>query len=204
MRTGIMRRLVVTSIAAGALVTATGVSAHAQSTTMKDRASDVVSSDASLVGEEVQDQESVLDYRRSIASGVDLRTMRVSHGEKTVNVTLKFAELRRDATVVVAFRLDGDAEPERVLTSTSRRWATVSDANDKTKCSIPLKTKTGPKGTIRATIKRSCLGDPERLKAAAVSIAIKTDDDTFSIRQDVLSAKNLRIPTWSRWLSPSR
>jgi Flp pilus assembly secretin CpaC len=186
------------------VVGGTATTAFAQSSTVKDRASDVVSSDLTLVGEEVQEQESVLSYRSSIASGVDLRSMRVSHGEKTVTVTLRFAELRRDAIAVVAFRLDGDAEPERILTNTSRRWGRVSDVDDKKKCTVPIQTKTGPKGTIRATIKRSCLGDPKRLKATAVSVALKDSDDSLSIRQDVLSTKNVKTPTWSKWLSPSR
>lgn len=202
---GPLRRLTIAGVGAAALVASTGVAAHADSTTVKDRASDVVSYDFTIDDSAESDATfdedgKVLDYRRSIASGVDLRTMRVRHGNKTVSVKLKFAELRRDATAVIAFRLDGQAEPERLFMNTSRKSGSVVNAKDKVECKVPIKTRTGRSGTISAVIDRSCLDDPERIKVAAISVTFKATDDAISVRQDVLSKNNLRIPSWTRWL----
>jgi hypothetical protein len=195
-------RLVLAALGAAALLTATGTAAQADSATVKDKASDVVAYDLVLDEDatEVDQKESVLDYRRSIASGVDLRSMRVNHGKRTVSVTLKFAELRRDAVAIIAFRLDGRAEPERLFMNTSRRSGTVTDAKDRRKCKVPVTTRTGPKGFIRTTIDRSCLDDPTRIKATAVSVTVKSTENTLSMRSDALSPKNLQVLRWTKWL----
>ena len=197
--------LVATSAVTAALVASTGVAAHADSAVVKDKASDVVSSKLVFNADatDVVETESVLDYRRSIASGVDLRSMRVNHGKKTVSVTLKFAELRRDAVAIVAFRLDGQAEPERLFMNTARRSGTVSNDKDKKQCKVPVTTRTGPKGYIRTVIDRSCLDDPTRIKATTVSISLKMTDDSITVNQDALSPKNVKTLRWTKWLKSS-
>lgn len=198
-------RLAATSATAAIMLASAGVAAHADSTVVKDRASDVLSSKLTLNEDEtdIVQTDSVLDYRRSIASGVDLRSMRVNHGKKTVSVTLKFAELRRDAVAVVAFRLDGKAEPERLFMNTAKRSGTVSNEKGKKQCKVPVTTRTGPKGFIRTVIDRSCLDDPTRLKATTVSISLKASDDSLTINQDVLSPKNVKTLRWTKWLKAS-
>jgi hypothetical protein len=198
-------RLAATTATTAVILASAGVAAHADSAVVKDKASDVLSSKLVLNDDETdaEQTDSVLDYRRSIASGVDLRSMRVSHGKKTVAVTLRFAELRRDAVAIVAFRLDGQAEPERLFMNTAKHSGTVADAKDKKQCKVPVTTHTGPKGYIRTVIDRSCLDDPTRIKATTVSISIKGTDDSLTINQDVLSPKNLRILRWTKWLKSS-
>lgn len=198
-------RLAATSATAAIMLASAGVAAHADSAVVKDRASDVLSSKLTLNEDEtdIVQTDSVLDYRRSIASGVDLRSMRVNHGKKTVSVTLKFAELRRDAVAIVAFRLDGKAEPERLFMNTAKRSGTVSNEKDKKQCKVPVTTRTGPKGFIRTVIDRSCLDDPTRLKATTVSISLKATDDSLTINQDALSPKNVKTLRWTKWLKSS-
>lgn len=198
-------RLAATSATALVLLASTGVAAHADSAVVKDKASDVVQSRLVFNADatDVVETEAVLDYRRSIASGVDLRSMRVNHGRKTVSVTLKFAELRRDAVAVVAFRLDGQAEPERLFMNTARHSGTVSNEKDKKQCKVPVTTRTGPKGYIRTVIDRSCLDDPTRIKATTVSISLKLTDDSITVNQDALSPRNVKTLRWTKWLKSS-
>lgn len=196
-------RVAATLLTTTFVVGGTVASASAESTTVKDKASDVISYDIRLDDDDaaaLDEDGTILDYRSSIASGVDLRTMRVRHGNESVSVKLKFAELRRDASVVIAFRLDGKSEPERLLMSTNRKSGTVVNAKDKKQCKVPLNTRTGRSGSVTAVIDRSCLDDPKRIKVAAISITAKITEDTLSVRQDVFSRSNLRTPSWTKWL----
>jgi hypothetical protein len=130
--------------------------------------------------------------------------MRVSHGKKTVSVTLKFAELRRDAVGVVAFRVNGQAEPDHLFLNTARHSGIVIDGNKgDEQCKVPVTTRTGPNGFIRMVIDRSCLDDPTRIKATTVSISFKEDGNSFTTIADVLSPKNVRVPRWTKWLKSS-
>jgi hypothetical protein len=198
-------RLGATTVVTAAILASAGVAAHADSAVVKDKASDVIQSELVLTDDDsdVDEKESVLGYRESIASGIDLRSMRASHGKKTVSVTLRFAELRRDAQAVIAFRVNGQAEPDRLfLSSSSRSGRIISDADDKV-CKVPVKTKTGAKGTMRVVIDRSCLDDPTRLKVALVSMTAKVTDTSVTTRLDVLSPKNVKVPRWTKWLKSS-
>jgi hypothetical protein len=198
-------RLAATTATSAVILASVGVAAHADSAVVKDRASDVISTKLTVNEDETDfvQTDSVLDYRRSIASGVDLRSMRVSHGKKTVAVTLKFAELRRDAVAVVAFRLDGKAEPERLFMNTARHSGLVADQKDEEQCKVPVTTRTGPKGYIRTVIDRSCLDDPTRIKATTVSISLKETKDSLTINQDALSPRNVKTLRWTKWLKSS-
>jgi hypothetical protein len=198
-------RLAATSATTAVMLASAGVAAHAESAVVKDKASDVIQSELVLTDDDtdVDDKESVLGYRDSIASGIDLRSMRASHGKKTVSVTLRFAELHRDAQAVIAFRVNGQAEPDRLfMSSNSRSGRIISDTDDKV-CKVPVKTKTGAKGTMRVVIDRSCLDDPTRLKVALVSMTAKVTDTSVTTRLDVLSPKNVRVPRWTKWLKSS-
>ncbi|MFC5678990.1 hypothetical protein, partial [Aeromicrobium endophyticum] len=171
------------------------------------KASDVIQSELVLTddGTDVDEKDSVLGYRDSIASGIDLRSMRASHGKKTVSVTLRFAELHRDAHAVIAFRVNGKAEPDRLfMSSNSRSGRIISDSDiNKKICKVPVKTKTGAKGTMRVVIDRSCLADPTRFKVALVSMTAKVTDTSITTRIDVISPKNVRVPRWTKWLRSS-
>jgi hypothetical protein len=197
-------RLAATSATAAIMLASAGVAAHADSAVVKDRASDVVSSTLTENETDVTENETVLGYRDSIASGVDLRSMRVNHGKKTVSVTLKFAELRRDAVGVVAFRVNGQAEPDHLFLNTARHSGIViGGKKGDEQCKVPVTTRTGPNGFIRMVIDRSCLDDPTRIKATTVSISFKEDGDSFTTIADVLSPKNVRVPRWTKWLKSS-
>lgn len=191
------------------VVAGTATSASAQSTTIKDRATDVVSTSLSLTDDvdlDLDDKGTPLTYAESLASGVDIRSMRVSHGKQTVGLTLRFSNLGRGAQTIVAFRLDGRSQPERVLVSTSSRSARIlkDDGKADKDCRVPLTTKTGRNGYIRAVIDRSCLDDTRRIKVSSASVSITMPtEDSLVIVQDVISPKNLRVPSWTKWLRSS-
>lgn len=194
--TRLARRFGVSTVVAGALLVTAAAGAQADEANLKDRASDVVS-----ITDNEDDEGTRLSFQDSIASGVDLRGMRVRHGNETVSIRLKFARLDPRATVSIPFRLDGKARPGRFLFQLDRRRAFVLTDQLEEACSVPLAAKTGTRGTITVSIKRTCLGDPERIKVAAYVFGGDIEDETAPAFIDVLSPRNLYTPTWTTWLS---
>jgi hypothetical protein len=193
-------RVMATAFATTALIGSAGTAAHAQTDNLKDRATDVIHY------ENFDDEDGkVLSYRDSSASGVDLRGMRLKHGKKSVSVNLKFANLSKNTQAIVMFRLDGKSEPQRFLFNVSSRSGLVMDLTSSDEgCTVPLKTKTGRKGTIHAVIDRECLGDPVKVKATAfvmLSDDMMADDAPYD--QDALSPTRVRGISWTKWLRSS-
>lgn len=191
-------RIAAAVLTTSVIVAGTTAAAQAESTTLKDKSSDVVS----LAGFD-DEQGTQLGYADSVASGVDLRSMKVKHSKKSVTITLRFSELKSDTMVSAMFRLDGKSQPQRDLTSTSRKRAVITDNKGKKRCSVPLTTTTGTGGSVRAVIKRSCLGDPKKIKVAAAAYVFDVKQDDFSARVDVLSPTNIRTETYTKWLKAS-
>jgi len=174
------------------VVAGTATSASAQATTYKDRASDVVA-----YADEADETGVVLGYTDSISSGADIRSLTVDHGKKTVTVTVKFAELKSNTYVSVAVRPSGKSQPNRFLVNTGRRSGEVYDQKDKARCAVPLTTKLGKNGSIRATIKRSCLDNPKKIKAFASSYRYGTNGE---VQVDTTSRSSVDYPSFTKWL----
>jgi hypothetical protein len=184
--------LLTTAIVLGGTATA----ATAQSTTIKDKTSDVVTyaDDNDMNG-------TALGYADSVASGADVRSIRVSHSKKSVTVTMKFARLKSDTTLSLAFRPSGKSRPNRVFTTTGRKSGVVYDLKNEARCTAPVSTKLGKGGSVRVTIKRSCLGTPKRLKVSAA--AVRFDATTGAVTYDVVSKSSVRSPSYTKWLKAS-
>ncbi|KAA1378705.1 hypothetical protein [Aeromicrobium fastidiosum] len=184
-----------TAVAAG-LVLSAGATAHAEGTHVKDKASDV-----GLVPDIRSDAYDVLGYQASIDSGIDLRGMRVNHGSTTVTLRLKFAQLGPETNVSMQFRSNGRREVTHYLLSVSKRRAIVLDPEASDTCSVPLKTRTGRKGILRATIKRSCLGNPDRIKVQGGVFSGDLASEQGALHVDPISNTQVRAPSWTRWLT---
>lgn len=192
-------RTTLTAAATTAVVVSAGTAAHAESDNVKDRATDVIRYQGAD-----DENGTVLSYRESIASGTDLRGMRLKHGEKSVSVNLKFADLKKDTQIVVLFRLNGKTNPQRYLFSVGNRTAYLFDNKlSDDPCTIPLKVKTGRKGTIHAVMKRSCFDDPTKIKATAYVAGgdLTTEDGPYA--EDYLSPTRVRGISWTTWLRSS-
>jgi len=176
------------------VVGGTAATASAQSTTVKDRATDVLTySD--------DDQDGTrLGYSASVASGADVRSLKVNHGKKSVTLTYTFAELGADTTISAAIRLKGKKRPAFGLIGTSLRTVGVYSLKGKKVCSARVSAKTGTKGWVKVVVKRSCLKNPTTFQVAANVQADVSTDDTYAFNYDAVSKKNIRTPSWTRFL----
>lgn len=177
------------------IVVGSVTSAFAETATVKDKASDVIA-----YAHETDETGVVLGYADSIASGADIRSLKVDHGKKKVTVTVKFAELKSGVYVSVAFRPGSKALPDRFLVNTGSKSGEVYDQKDKARCAVPLTTKLGKGGMIKATVKRSCLGDPKKIKVFASSYRY---DSNGAVRVDATSNSSVDYPSYTKWLKAS-
>lgn len=197
-------RLIVHAAAAIVLsaagLAAVAVPAAADITTIRDQASDVVHE----AGEDGT-AGAVQGYRASLASGIDARSLRVNHTHRYVSFRITFADLDDDrAQVTVRIRLNGETEPSANLSiaypdsdGTVVPSATVQ-VDDVTTCrGVDLRTARGALGWIYARVDRSCLDDPDEIRAAA-SIA-QVDLGTVDVEQ--ISLTRYRAPAWTPWLA---
>lgn len=175
----------------------TAATAHAQATTVKDKTSDVVTySDADQDG-------TLLSYSDSVASGADVRSLKVDHSKKSVTLTYKFAELGPDTTISAAFRVNGKKRPAFGLIGTSLRKAAVYNLKGKKVCSARVTAKTGTKGSVKVVVKRSCLKNPKKIQVAADASALDSSADTYSVHYDAVSKNSVRTATWTKSLKSS-
>lgn len=188
-------RLVTPMVVAVGLVLTAGATANAEGTNVKDKASDV-----NYVPDISKEDVTILGYQASIDSGVDLRGMRVRHGKKTVTLRLKFAQLAPDAKISMEFRSNGRRQSDHYLFSVSTRRAVLLESKAFDTCSVPLTVKTGRKGTLYAVIKRSCLGDPERIKVSGGVFRGDLDSMSGPGYADPISNTKVQGPSWTKWL----
>jgi hypothetical protein len=177
------------------VVGGTATSAFAQATTVKDKSSDVIS----FIDDNDQNGV-VLGYADSVASGADLRSLKVDHRKKDVKITLKFADLKKGTFVSVAFRPDNKKQPNRVLVNTGSKSGEVYDMKNKATCAVPLTTKLGRSGYIKATIKRSCLGSPKKIRVTAAALSYAANG---GVVVDSLSTGSPRGTTYTKALKAS-
>lgn len=196
MTSRLIRRAAVTIVAAAGIIGSTVGSAHAQSDTVKDNASDVLS----FADQTIDRRGTQLGYSESVASGVDVRSLRVSHTKKSVKVTAKFSNLDDATTVYVALRINGRSTPTRLLVNTYDDRGTVVTNGGRKRCSVPLTTRVGSNGLVRATIKRSCLGNPKKIKASVSAVDQGYFGDNTPYLADWLSPNSVRGEAWTTWL----
>jgi hypothetical protein len=188
-------RVAATLLTTALAVAGTATAASAQTGTVKDKPSDVVSY------ADMNDQQgTLLGYADGVASGADIRSLTVDHGTKKVTVTLKFADLKNTTAVSVGFRPDNKRQPSRVLVNTGRKSGEVYTTSGRTRCAVPLKTKLGRGGYVKATIKRSCLGSPKKLKVTALAVRYS---ETGGAQVDSLSKSDPRGTTYTKSLKAS-
>lgn len=191
-------RVAGTAVASAALLLSTGIAAHAQSETVKDKSSDVI-----RYADQTDEQGTVLGYTESVDSGLDLRSMQVKHTKKSVSVKLKFAKLNAGTTVYVGFRADGKKTPSRVLVGIDKKFALVMNARGDIRCQAPLTTRLGKNGSIRAVVKRSCLGTPKKIKVSAAATDDQALEENVPYLGDTLSPTAVCGEAWTKWLKAS-
>lgn len=185
-------------LSTAAVVGLSATSAHAQAATVKDKSSDVINYTS------MNDEVGVLlGYAESVASGVDLRSLRVKHTTKSVKVDVKLSNLKDDTTIIVSFRFDGSKKDSHFLFNTWDDRGQVLNARADTKCKVPLTTRTGKNGSVSAVIKRSCLGDPKKLKATVSAMSPGAFETDVPILADALSPSAVRTPAYTKWLKAS-
>jgi len=180
-------------------VGATAASAQADTTTLRDKASDVLT----FTDQTTDQRGTQLGYSQSKESGLDLRSLRVKHTTRSVAINLGFSRLSPDTVVTVSLRLDGKATPTRFLVSVGDGKARVTTPKGSSQCTVPLSVRLGDRGHVNAVIKRSCLGDPDRIKASALVSDEGLYGDNTPYTADAVSPSSVRGVTWTTWLSPS-
>jgi len=184
--------LLTTAIVLGGTATA----AHAQTTTIKDRASDVVS-----YADQQDERGTQLSYADSVASGIDMRSLRVKHTKKSVAIRLTFSDVSPEAVPILNIRLDGRSKPSRFVVVADEEKANVVNVKGSRTCSAPLKVRLGKKGYLDVVVKRSCLGDPKRIKVSAVTgIGSGFTGDNGPASVDRFSPSAVRGEGWTKWL----
>jgi hypothetical protein len=195
----LVARTAATLLATTLVVGATATAASAQSTTIKDKASDVLT----YADQTTDTRGTQLGYSESVASGVDLRSMRVKHTKKSVSVNVKFSNLDGLTTVYVYLRLDGKAAATRFLVNTEDEQGVVLNSQGRKRCNVPLTTREGRGGSINAVIKRSCLGDPKKVKASVLAVDQGYFGDNTPYTMDAVSPTGVRDQAWTKWLKAS-
>lgn len=192
-------RLAAAALSTTLVVGATATSAFAQSDTIKDKSSDVLS----FADQTTDTRGTQLGSAESVASGVDLRSLKVEHGTKNVTVKLTFSNLADTTTAYVGFRVDGKTRPSRVFINTSDKKGIITNVKGDKKCSVNVKHRYGTRGTITATFKRSCLGTPKRLKASAFAADPGYFGDNTAYKADAVSKNTVRGQAYTKWLKAS-
>jgi hypothetical protein len=189
-------RVAATLLTTTLVVAGTATAASAQTATVKDKSSDVIA-----YADDNDMQGTQLGYTDSVNSGADIRSLKVDHGKKKVTVTLKFANLKSTTYASIVFRPNNKRQPNRVLVNTGRKSGEVYDLKYKTKCAVPLTTKFGKGGYVKATVKRSCLGNPKKIKVTASSY--RFDENGGGGFVDSLSKGDPRGTTYTKALKAS-
>jgi hypothetical protein len=177
------------------VLTGTAVSATADSDTVKDRASDVITWPSKDPGATA----TRLGYQASVDSGVDLRSMRVRHDKRTITVTAKFSNLGPSTRLYVNLRLNGKKKITRFVFAQDGT-ARIITPKFNVKCTRPLVVRTGPKGLMKAVFKRSCLSNPRTIKASAFVTTPAFDQVAAPQIGDFGSAGKIGQWSWTRWL----
>lgn len=200
--------LVAGGLAATALVAGSAVSATAQSEKIADKRADVVH--IFDLFSDPEDPGTVLDREASIATGIDATSATIKHGKKSLKVTIKFAKLTKESFILQSsVRVKGAKQsPKYGITNDGMKKSiyVYSASTDKKLCSAKMKRKTGNKGSISFTIKRSCLGNPKSVKLQTGLFAFPDgfeNEDTLAVNVESISPKKLRTPAWTKWLKSS-
>lgn len=187
-------RVVTTLLTTAIVVAGTATAASAQTTTTTDRTGGVIS-----YADEQDEQGTQLSRADGAPTGVDIRSLKLDHGKKNVVVTLRVNGLRRDTDVQIAFRPDSKKQPNRILVNTGRTSGRVYNLNLDVRCKAVLKTRYGKNGYVKATVKRSCLGTPKKVRASAVAIRLAGTGGFV----DSLSKGNPRTEIYTRSVTAS-
>jgi hypothetical protein len=184
--------LVTTTIVVGA----TATTAHAQTTTVKDKASDVLS----FTDQSTDTRGTQLGYRESVASGVDLRSLRAKHTKKSVAIRVKFADLGTETLPIIGLRLDDDSEPSRFVVVSASGEADVINAHGTKRCTVPLTAQLGASGYLNVVVKRSCLAAPKRVKVSVFAAREGFQGHNTPYMADTVSPDSVRGDGWTTWL----
>lgn len=193
----------ITGLAATALTVATvlgtSTAAQAQQSTIKDKRADVLSF-SSLDDESY----SRLGSTASKKSGVDAKSVRFDHSRKNVTITIRFSRLKSGSTMFAELTRAGKKKPSFELYGYDKQGGAVYNARGKKVCNAKVRTSNGKNGSITATIRRSCLGNPAKLRlSAGVFRFTGGDAQNPAYVADMLSSKKVLTPERSRLLKSS-
>lgn len=192
-------RVAATLLTTALAVAGTATAASAHTDTVKDKASDVLS----FADQTTDEKGTQLGYADSVASGVDLRSMRVKHTKKSVAIKVTFSNLARATTVYASVRVDGKSRPSRIVVNTGENKGKVFNARFDKRCTVPVTHKYGRGGSVSFVVKRSCLGDPQRVKVAASAFDEGFGTDNGAVKTDAVSPNNVRNVSYTSWLKAS-
>ncbi|WP_019143947.1 hypothetical protein [Aeromicrobium massiliense] len=190
--------LVTTALAVGTVL-GTSTAAQAQQSTIKDKRADVLRFDSIE-----SDSYTRLDSAASKKSGVDAKSVRFDHGRKNVTITVRFSRLKSGSTIYAEFVRAGKKKPSFELYGYDKQGGDVYNARDKKVCNAKVRTSNGKNGTIRATVRRSCLGNPAKLRISVGVLRLSGGSaESPGYSMDVLSSKKVLTPERSRLLKSS-
>lgn len=192
-------RVAATLLTTALVVAGTATAASADTDTVKDKASDVLS----YADQTTDENGTQLGYADSIASGVDLRSMRVKHTKKSVAIRVKFSALADTTTVIASVRVDGKSKPSRLVVNTGETKGKVFTSRGDKRCTVPVTHKYGRGGSVSFVVKRSCLGDPKRVKVSVFAADAGYASDNGAVKTDAVSPNSVRSSSYTSWLKAS-
>jgi hypothetical protein len=192
-------RVATTLLTTALAVAGTATTASADTGVVKDKASDVLS----FADQTTDANGTQLGYADSVASGVDLRSMRVKHTKTSVSISVKFSSLAPTTTVYASVRVDGASRPSRFVVNTDEKKGAVFNSHGKKRCTVPVVHKYGQGGSVSFVVKRSCLGNPKKVKVSAWAADPGFFGDNSAYKGDSLSPSSVRGEKYTSWLKAS-
>lgn len=194
-----MKLLITGGIATTALLASTAVTASAQSTTIKDKRADV------LHYKTLDSKPTFLSKAKSTASGIDITKAKIDYSKKKLAITYTFAKLSKKKVNVLGL-VKTNAGMFYFANDGSKK-VTVYDMEDfsKTCSASKVAKKSGKKGTIKVTLKRSCFDNAKKVR---VMTSIMTPGGEYassgiSAKEDIVSPKKTKLPSYTKWLKAS-
>lgn len=192
-------RIAATMLTTSLALAGTTAAASADTDVVKDKASDVLS----FTDQTTDENGTRLGYADSIASGVDLRSVRVKHTMRSVAIKVAFSNLADTTTVIASVRVDGTSKPSRLVINTGENKGQVFNARGDKRCTVPVTHSYGRSGSVNFVVKRSCLGDPKRVKVSvfAADAGYATDNGPF--KADAVSPTSVQGSAYTSWVKAS-
>lgn len=196
-----LTHLLVGAIATTGVIAGTAATAVAQDQTIKDARADV------LYYKTLDAKPKFLNKAKSTASGVDITKAKFDYSKKKLVITYTFSKLSKKKVNVQGLIETGDATFWFANNGSNKKVDVLDLETFEPVCTgNKLVKKSGNKGTLKVTIKRSCFEDSKkvRIKSSVMTPGGQYSTSGITAHEDVVSPKKkAKEPVWTKWLKAS-